>query len=112
MKSILNVLAAIISFSFIGISAQAEGISESAYLLREAMMQSNADYNKHKKKTNYEEFDRADEWGERNNLAISIDQKNLKKSDYQDFQQIKDDFNDGQREVSSNVDQKDWNLEE
>ena len=53
----------------------AEGISESAYLLQQAMMESNADYNKHKKKANHEEFDRAENWENRASDAILIDGK-------------------------------------
>lgn len=57
----------------IGFSAQARDTDESMLMLQEAMMDSNADYNKHKKKSNHEEFDRADDWSERNSQAIMID---------------------------------------
>ena len=109
MNSKLNLLTVLTSLFFVSFSAQAEGISESAMLLQEAMMQSNADYNKHKKKANHEEFDRADTWGERDTMSITIDQKALQASDYQDFQQIKGEFEED-LELSANDEQKEQDL--
>lgn len=51
---------------------QAEDYTESDHLFREAMMRSNADYNKHKQKSNMAENERSDEWGERDIGAIQI----------------------------------------
>ncbi len=45
---------------------------ESFLMLREAMMDSNADYNKHKKQMNNEETSRADSWNERGQTVIHI----------------------------------------
>lgn len=54
-------------------TAQARNADESKFMLQEALMSSNADYNKFKKKMNQEEMDRADQWAERGEQAIAID---------------------------------------
>lgn len=90
-----------LSVLFFTFSAQADHRAESSHLLRQAMMQSNADYNVLKKKTNHEEFDRADQWSERDNSAIAINQKDLANSDYQDYKEIAGEFSFNERQVSS-----------
>jgi hypothetical protein len=75
----------------------ARDTDESELLLKEAMMQSNADWNQHQKKLNHEEFDRADQWEERNSQAIVIDHRTI---DYIGYQQAKEEFRQN-REVSS-----------
>ena len=68
-------------------------------MLRAAMMESNADYNKHKKKMNHEEFDRADDWSERDTQAILIHGRTP--VDTEEFKQLNDEFRASDREVSS-----------
>lgn len=94
-------IAFLLSISF---SAQARSEGESMELLKEALMQSNGDYNKHKKKFNHDEFDRADEWAERDVEAIAINVRNPYQSEQEEFQVIRHDtLNNGNREVSSNA---------
>ena len=82
-----------------------QDIDESAFLLQQAMMESNADYNKHKKAFNNEEFDRADEWENRNTQAIVIDGKN--RQNLEEFKQEVQDSERQDREVSSHPVKKD-----
>ncbi len=86
-------------------SAQARDYDESQLLLREAMMESNADYNKHKKKVNDEDNERADDWGERKTQAIVIDGRSR---DVSNFQEMKEEV-EQDREVSSHKDEQDDN---
>lgn len=87
----MSVLAMIAGVS---IETQAEGITESQLLLQQAMMDSNADYNKFKKINMQEEDDRADSWEERKLQAIDLDGKPNRgrevSSAYSDEQVIKD----------------------
>ncbi len=85
---------------FTSMTANARDVDESQLLLREAMMNSNADYNKHKKKMNHEEFDRADEWGERDTQAIVIDAAG---ANIDGFTELKKEVGQD-REVSSHYD--------
>ena len=98
MKSIQFLAIFALVFSF-GMTAQARDADESMLMLREAMMDSNADYNKHKKKTNYEEFDRADEWAVRDSQAIQVGDSYVDPADMVDFKQPQESKSD--RDVSS-----------
>lgn len=73
MKSLIMKIMVLAMMSSISTLAQAEGITESQFLLQQAMMDSNADYNKHKKKILQEDDERADTWESRKNEAIAID---------------------------------------
>lgn len=86
----------------VGSFAQARDSRESMLLLKEALMESNGDYNIHKKKFNHEEFDRADEWAERNTQAITINERKALDKSWEEFKQQQDVIGSGDREVSSN----------
>jgi len=85
--------------------ALAKNAQESDMLLREAMMESNADYNAHKGKSNMEEFDRADEWVERETQALIINQDKHFVSNTEEVQKLKALFDQemsvGQRGLSA-----------
>ncbi len=97
----VNILLVFITGMIISFNAQARSADESMYLLKEALMESNGDYNKHKKKFNHEEFDRADTWTDRGTQAIMIDGQNRTAS-MQEFKELANDFRPNNREVSSN----------
>ena len=73
MKLALNIVTVFATVFALSLPVQAEGMTESQLLLREALMSSNADYNQHKKRANHEEFDRADSWSERSAEGIVIE---------------------------------------
>lgn len=103
-------LSLIILFLSLTVSFNAyadNGISESAYLLQEAMMQSNADYNKHKKAINHEEFDRADDWSTRDTQAININESTHNLAIDSEFKQQAENFQESKNEISSIDRQKD-----
>lgn len=88
-------------------SATAYGRSaeESAMLLQQAMMQSNADYNKHKLQDNLETFDRADSWSEREASAIHLNKgATIGAAQWEEFKDLRDDLQPDQRELSSHQD--------
>lgn len=64
---------------------EARDFDESMSMLQEAMMESNADYNKHKKIANHDEFDRVETWGRRNAGTIVIDSKGATRSEINKF---------------------------
>lgn len=73
MSSGLKLLICFAAIHFLGgVSAHAGEDYDSQLLLREALMESNGDYNKHKKKFIQDEYERADNWDERNEGAIAI----------------------------------------
>lgn len=94
MKSFILRMSVLAMIAGVSIQAQAEGITESQLLLQQAMMDSNADYNKHKKKNMDEEDERADSWEERKLQAIDLDGRPGRSrevsSAYSDDQVIKD----------------------
>ena len=68
MKKLVLFLACM-SLSYI---ASANYDTELKVSLQEALMQSNADYNEHKRDSFGEEFERLDDWGSRDEGAIMI----------------------------------------
>jgi hypothetical protein len=106
MNSMSSKLLLFLGLTILTCPLRAETISESAFLLREAMMQSNADYNKFKKIENTEEFDRADEWGERDSVAIGINNPNSDEIlNTNQSEEIINDFSVNAREISSSKSQ-------
>ncbi len=101
MSSELKKITILIAIFLTSFSLQARDSEESFLMLREAVMESNGDYNKYKKKMNYEEFDRADNWNERSTQAIIIGAQKGQAQDLSDFKQLNDDIKSGEREVSS-----------
>ena len=85
MKQKLAELALLaVAFLAVSLSANAwdgEALKET---LKEAMMESNADYNYHKKKAINEENNRIDGWDERDNQSIMINEqsRSIDKTDY------------------------------
>ena len=75
MKQSIRVMSLFIAAFFLSVAAEATNLEETESLLKEALMESNGDYNKHKKKANYEEMDRADSWADRqaNTITLSTD---------------------------------------
>ncbi len=82
-------------------TALARNPEESAVLLQQAMMQSNADYNKHKLVDNMETFDRADEWTERGTEVIQINNRGLDPAELAEYQKVRDDFQIDEQEVTA-----------
>lgn len=86
-------------------SAFAKDGQESVLLLREALMESNADYNVHKGKANMDEFDRADTWVERDTQALLINQDKHFVSNTEEVQKLREIFDQemsvGQRGLSA-----------
>lgn len=103
MPSFIKLGLVLLATQFVVITAEARNEEESFLLLRQAMMESNADYNKHKKKMNHEEMDRVEEWGNRDSDMIVINGKAAKVADLSDFktEQPYDEANG--REISSNT---------
>ena len=101
----ISLFAAFLIFTISSFTAFAKDLSESEFLLREAMMESNADYNVHKGKANLEEFDRADTWVERKNLGLVIGKDPHFVSNTEEVQNLKDlveqDMSIGQRGLSN-----------
>ncbi len=106
MKTTCIFLFSLLSFFITLSEAQGRDLDESQLMLQEAMMNSNADYNKHKKKMNHEEFDRADDWSDRDSQAIVIEGQ---LSPLVDFQEVRLEVRQD-REVSSH--QTDADLKE
>ncbi len=96
--------------SIIGLSsvAQTRDSGEAFLMLRQAMMDSNKDYNQHKKKANHEEFDRVEKWGRRNSATIVIDGQAATSAELEEFRQPQEAPAD--REVSSNLEEKNQDL--
>lgn len=85
------------AFAFAVHAEDERDLDESQVLLQQAMMQSNADYNMHKKKFNNDEYDRADDWADRDRQTIVIGGRN---NDLKDFKEMKEEVGQD-REVSS-----------
>lgn len=94
----IKLLSVFALLTIISAPGYARSSEESQFLLKEAMMDSNADYNKHKKQMNMEEYDRADDWSDRDTQAIMIDGTH---SDFTEFKELKEDQPKSNREVSS-----------
>ena len=103
MKSIIRLGFALLTIQLFVFTAEARNEEESFLMLREAMMESNADYNKHKKKANHEEMDRAETWGKRGSQMIVINGRHVSSDDVQEYQaeELEYDESNG-REISSN----------
>lgn len=106
MTQIKNLMILLTVLTFSAPAMADVEMTETEFLLMEAMMQSNADYNKHKKDLNHEEDDRADAWSNRGSQAIAINQKELSTSDNKNFRELRNELGAGDREVSSNDKQK------
>lgn len=85
------------AFSFSAQAWEGEALQET---LKEAMMESNADYNRHKLKVMTEENNRIDDWDNRDSHSIIINEKNHS-FDTSDFSQPADN-EDELQELSSN----------
>jgi hypothetical protein len=97
LYSILLLLA---SISLVAAPGWSRDSDEAHLMLKEAMMESNADYNKHKKLSNHEEFDRADHWTSRDSQSISIGHTS-EIPDISDFKEMDVNKAKQDREVSS-----------
>lgn len=104
MKKVM-IFISIIGFSAV---AQSRDSGEAFLMLREAMMDSNKDYNQHKKKANHEEFDRVEKWGRRNSATIVINGQTATNNELEKFQEPQE--SPGDREVSSNIEEKNSDL--
>jgi hypothetical protein len=72
MKKLIMTSIILLGLTFTASVGMAKDSLESELLLREALMSSNADYNKHKKAANEEEYERIDNWRSRDSQVIEI----------------------------------------
>lgn len=84
------------------IGAQARDSYEATLMLREALMQSNADYNKLKKNSNDAEFERDSSWNNRKVKSIVIgDEHILKESRLNEYKELNEEMTRRERDISS-----------
>jgi hypothetical protein len=72
MKKLIMTSIILLGLTLTANMGMAKDSLESELLLREALMSSNADYNKHKKAANEEEYERIDNWRSRDSQVIEI----------------------------------------
>ena len=105
MNRLIKLLAIAATVSLTSLTLQARDTDESMLMLKEAMMDSNADYNKHKKKANHDEFDRVEKWGRRDTGTIVIDGKVATQSDINEYQVAQDKEVREDREISAVIEE-------
>ena len=88
MRTLIKMSAVTLGVLLLSFSAQARDADQSFLMLREAIMESNGDYNKFKKKMNEEEFDREASWSNRSANSIDINQVHLSENDRKEFEMI------------------------
>ena len=81
----IELILLILVFCGISLAANADYDNDTALSLKEALKDSNADYNKHKKIAIREEFGRMEQWDNRDHGLIEINDAHTMEADQTEF---------------------------
>ena len=105
MSRKLKLLILMAAIHFTAMSVLAKSKVESTLLLKDALADSNADYNKHKKVSLDEENQRVNQWNDQTQQVVFDEGHQLwNQADQEEYKRLKKDLNYRGREVSSQND--------